>query len=79
MEVEATLGAQTVALDAIFNGLAKRAAQKYGAVRGCYRPLFALPQKAQEQRRETLETLAKVNHPKSESPTSLDIRQTAGH
>ncbi|MDB5762460.1 MAG: hypothetical protein JWQ21_1455 [Herminiimonas sp.] len=64
-EVEATLAAQAVALDAIFNGLAKRAAQNMGQYMGATETYLRLALKAQAQCRATLETLAEVKYPKA--------------
>lgn len=64
-EVEATLTAQAVALDAIFNGLAKRAAQNIGQYMGATETYLRLALKAQAQCRATLETLAEVKYPKA--------------
>ena len=64
-EVEATLAAQAVALDAIFNGLAKRAAQNMGQYMGATETYLRLALKAQAQCRATLETLAGVKYPKA--------------
>ena len=64
-EVEATLAAQAVALDAIFNGLAKRAAQNMGSYMGATETYLRLGLKAQAQCRATLETLAEVKYPKA--------------
>lgn len=64
-DVEATLTAQAVALDAIFNGLAKRAAQNLGSYMGAAETYMRLALKAQAQCRATLETLAEVKYPKA--------------
>lgn len=64
-DVEATLTAQAVALDAIFNGLAKRAAQNMGQYMGACETYLRLALKAQAQCRATLETLAEVKYPKA--------------
>lgn len=64
-EVEATLTAQAVALDAIFNGLAKRAAQNMGQYMGATETYLRLALKAQAQCRATLETLAEIKYPKA--------------
>ena len=64
-EVEATLAAQAVALDSIFNGLAKRAAQNMGSYMGATETYLRLALKAQAQCRATLETLAEVKYPKA--------------
>lgn len=63
-EVEATLTAQAVALDAIFNGLAKRGALNMGQHLGACETYLRLALKAQAQCRATLETLAEVKYPK---------------
>lgn len=63
-EVEATLTAQAVALDAIFNGLAQRAANNMGQYMGACETYLRLVLKAQAQCRATLETLAEVKNPK---------------
>lgn len=64
-DVEATLTAQAVALDAIFNGLAKRAALNIGQYMGACETYLRLALKAQAQCRATLETLAEVKYPKA--------------
>lgn len=64
-DVEATLTAQAVALDAIFNALAKRAAQNMGQYMGACETYMRLALKAQAQCRATLETLAEVKSPKA--------------
>ena len=64
-EVEATLASQAVALDAIFNGLAKRAAQNMGQHMGACETYLRLALKAQSQCRATLETLAEIKYPKA--------------
>jgi hypothetical protein len=64
-DVEATLTAQAVALDTIFNGLAKRAAQNMGQYMGATETYLRLALKAQAQCRATLETLAEVKYPKA--------------
>jgi hypothetical protein len=64
-EVEATLTAQAAALDAIFNGLANRAAQNIGQYMGATETYLRLALKAQAQCRATLETLAEVKYPKA--------------
>lgn len=63
-EVEATLTAQAVALNAIFNGLAQRAANNMGQYMGACETYLRLALKAQAQCRATLETLAEVKNPK---------------
>src|SRR3569832_1858442 len=74
-EVEATLAAQAVALDAIFNGLAKRAAQNMGQYMGATETYLRLALKAQAQCRATLETLAGVKYPKA--PTNVRRQNVA--
>lgn len=64
-DVEATLTAQAVALDAIFNGLANRAASNMGQYIGACETYLRLALKAQSQCRATLETLAEVKYPKA--------------
>lgn len=64
-EVEATLTAQAVALDAIFNGLANRAASNMGQYIGACETYLRLALKAQAQCRATLETLAEVKYPRA--------------
>src|SRR3569833_1483049 len=64
-EVEATLAAQAVAVAAIFNGLAKRAAQNMGQYMGATETYLRLALKAQAQCRATLETLAGVKYTKA--------------
>jgi hypothetical protein len=63
-DVEATLTAQAVALDAIFNGLAKRAVLNMGTHIGACETYLRLALKAQAQCRATLETLAEVKYPR---------------
>lgn len=64
-EMEATLTAQAVALDAIFNGLAKRAALNMGQYMGACETYLRLALKAQAQCRATVETLAEIKYPKA--------------
>lgn len=64
-EAEATLTAQAVALDAIFNGLAKRAALNMGQHLDACETYLRLALKAQAQCRATLETLAEIKYPKA--------------
>ena len=64
-EVESTLTAQAVALDAIFNGLAKRAASNMGTNLNATETYLRLALKAQSQCRTTLETLAEIKYPKA--------------
>jgi hypothetical protein len=63
-DMEATLVSQTVALDAIFNELAKRAANSVSHLPTC-EMFLRLAMKAQSQCRATIETLAEVKQPKS--------------
>lgn len=64
-EVEATLSAQAVALDTIFNSLATRAALNAGQYIGACETYLRLALKAQAQCRATLETLAEIKYPKA--------------
>lgn len=64
-DVEATLTAQAVALDSIFNALAKRAALNMGQYMEACETYLRLALKAQAQCRATLETLAEVKYPKA--------------
>lgn len=64
-EAEATLTAQAVTLDAIFNALARRAALNMGEYMGACETYLRLALKAQAQCRATLETLAEVKYPKA--------------
>jgi len=64
-DVEATLTAQAVALDSVFNELARRAAANMGQHMAAAETYLRLAFKAQAQCRLTLETLADVKHPKS--------------
>ncbi|MDO9333213.1 MAG: hypothetical protein Q7T57_01655 [Dehalococcoidales bacterium] len=63
-DMEATLVSQAVALDAIFNELAKRAANGILHLPTC-EMFLRLAMKAQSQCRATIETLAEVKQPKS--------------
>ncbi|MGB7480966.1 MAG: hypothetical protein WA924_11600 [Burkholderiaceae bacterium] len=64
-DVEARLSAQAVALDAIFNGMAKRAALNMGQHIGACEAYLRMALKAQAQCRATLETLAEIKYPKA--------------
>ena len=61
--LESTLTAQAVNLDAIFNGLAKRAALNMGEHLDATERYMRLALKAQSQCRATLETLATIKTP----------------
>lgn len=61
--LETTLTAQAVSLDAIFNGLAKRAALNMGEHLDATERYMRLALKAQSQCRATLETLAAIKNP----------------
>jgi hypothetical protein len=63
-EVEATLIAQAVTLDTVFNELARRAAANMGAHTTATETYLRLAFKAQAQCRATLETLAEVKNPR---------------
>ena len=63
-DVEATLTAQAVTLDAIFNELARRAALNMGQHMAAAETYLRLAFKAQAQCRSTLETLAEVKNPR---------------
>jgi hypothetical protein len=64
-ETEATLTAQAVTLDAIFNAMAKRAALNMGSHLNATESYMRMALKAQAQCRATLETLAEVKFPKA--------------
>jgi hypothetical protein len=61
--VEATLMAQAVALDTIFNDLARRAAATMDRCPGSTETYLRLGLKAQAQCRATLQTLAEIKNP----------------
>ena len=61
--LESTLTAQAVNLDAIFNGLAKRAALNMGDHLDATERYMRLALRAQNQCRATLETLAAIKNP----------------
>lgn len=63
-DVEATLIAQAVTLDTVFNELARRAAANMGAHMTATETYLRLAFKAQAQCRSTLETLAEVKNPR---------------
>lgn len=63
-EVEATLIAQAVTLDTVFNELARRAALNMGEHLTATETYLRLAFKAQAQCRATLETLAEVKNPR---------------
>ncbi len=62
---EAMLTAQAVALDTIFNELARRAALNMGAHMGAVETYLRLALKAQSQCRTTIEALAEIKNPRS--------------
>lgn len=64
-DVETTLTAQAVSLDAVFNELARRAALNMGEHLTATETYLRLAFKAQAQCRSTLETLAEVKYPKA--------------
>lgn len=64
-ELEATLTAQAVSLDAIFNELARRAASNMGAHLHATEVYLRMALKAQAQCRATIETLVEVKYPKA--------------
>ncbi|MFZ6723089.1 hypothetical protein [Undibacterium sp. Ji49W] len=64
-EVENTLTAQAIALDAMFNELARRAALNMGEHMNATEMYMRLAFKAQSQCRTTLETLAEIKYPKA--------------
>lgn len=64
-DVEATLTAQAVTLDTVFNELARRAALNMGEHLHATETYLRLALKAQAQCRSTLETLAEVKYPKA--------------
>ena len=61
--LEATLVAQAVALDAIFNEMARRAAANMGEYLNATEVYLRLGLKAQAQCRATLQTLAEIKNP----------------
>ena len=61
--LEATLAAQALALDAIFNEMARRAAANMGEYLNATEIYLRLALKAQAQCRATLQTLAEVKNP----------------
>jgi hypothetical protein len=63
-EAEATLMAQAVTLDTIFNELARRAALNMGEYINATDTFMRLALKAQSQCRATLETLAEIKNPR---------------
>lgn len=64
-EIEETLIAQTVTLNAIFNTMARRAALNMGAHLQATETYMRMALKAQAQSRATMETLAEIKYPKS--------------
>lgn len=64
-ELEATLTAQAITLDRIFNDMAQRAALNLGTHLSATEAYLRLAFKAQAQSRATIETLAEVKYPKS--------------
>lgn len=62
--LEATLTAQSVALDSIFNEMARRAALNVGEHLGATETYMRLAFKAQAQCRSTLHTLAEIKNPR---------------
>ena len=62
-DLEATLTAQAVALDAIFNEMARRAAANMGEYLNATEVYLRLGLKAQAQCRATLQTLAEIKNP----------------
>lgn len=62
-DIEATLLAQSVALDSIFTALARRAALNVGEYMNAAETYLRLSLKAQSQCRATLETLAAIKNP----------------
>ena len=64
-ELEATLAAQAMTLDRMFNDMAQRAALNVGAHLNATETYLRLAFKAQAQCRATIETLAEVKYPKS--------------
>ena len=66
-DIEATLTAQAVTLDAIFNEMARRAAVNMGRQLPAMETYLKHALKAQAQCRSTLETLAEIKNPRSVS------------
>jgi hypothetical protein len=66
-EIEETLIAQTVTLNAIFNTMARRAALNMGAHLQATETYMRMALKAQAQSRATMETLAEIKYPKSDT------------
>ncbi len=64
-DVEATLTAQAVTLNAMFNELARRAGLNMGEHMSATETYMRLAFKAQSQCRTTLETLAEIKYPKA--------------
>ena len=64
-DVEATLSAQAVTLNTMFNELARRAALNMGEHMNATEMYMRLAFKAQSQCRTTLETLAEIKYPKA--------------
>ena len=64
-ELEATLTAQAVTLDAVFNEMARRAAMNMGQHLDATEKYMRLALKAQGQCRATAETLAEIKFPRS--------------
>lgn len=62
-ELEATLTAQSVSLDALFNELARRAALNMGEYLGAMETYLRLALKAQAQCARTIEVLAAIKNP----------------
>lgn len=62
--LESTLAAQSVALDSIFNEMARRAALNVGEHLGATETYLRLAFKAQAQCRSTLQTLAEIKNPR---------------
>lgn len=62
--LEATLTAQSIALDSIFNEMARRAALNMGEHLGATETYLRLAFKAQAQCRSTLQTLAEIKNPR---------------
>ena len=66
-ELERMLAAQAVALDAVFNNMARRASLNLGTHLSASETYLRLAFKAQSQCRTTVETLAEIKNPKTVS------------
>jgi hypothetical protein len=74
-EIEATLAAQAITLNSIFNEMARRAAANMGQNLQLTESYLRMALKAQAQSRATMETLAEVKYPKA--PTFVKQQNNA--